>query len=507
MKQEIFDIHNFDNYKEDNCREVKSAKGGLPQSLWETYSAFANSNGGVIILGACERADGSWFTTGLKKEDTRKLIKNFWNIINDSKKVSLNLLSEKDVEIYDVNEDVVLVIKVPMAPRQDKPIYLNGDLLGQAYRRNHEGDYRCTKAQVKGMLRDQPEITMDMNILEDIPMDYLNYETVNGYRNRHKYLKLGHPFEKLTDNEFLRSIGAAAISKEDGEYHPTGAGLLMFGDEYNILRHYPEYFLDYREMLDPTIRWTDRVHSSSGEWSGNVCDFYFRVYNKIIKEVKVPFKMIGGTRIDDTPVHKALREALANCLVNADFYEPRGVVIKLENHKLTIENPGYIRVGKKQILLGGISDPRNKGLMKMFNMIDIGERAGSGVSNIFNTWEDEGYEVPEIIEEFNPDRTKLILSFEKKAEEKSGRKKSAKKIGEKKSAKKIGELSISPKIMSKLEFLLGNMELGRWYKVSDLVDVLELKESRTRQLIGFLVDAGKIIEEGSTKGKRYQKKI
>ena len=131
-------------------------------------------------------------------------------------------------------------------------------------------------------------------------------------------------------------------------------------------------------------------------------------------------------------------------------------------------------------------------------LIDIGERAGSGVSNIFNTWEDEGYEVPEIIEEFNPDRTKLILSFEKKAEEKSGRKKSA---------KKIGELSISPKIMSKLEFLLGNMELGRWYKVSDLVDVLELKESRTRQLIGFLVDAGKIIEEGSTKGKRYQKKI
>ena len=87
MKQEIFDIHNFDNYKEDNCREVKSAKGGLPQSLWETYSAFANSNGGVIILGACERADGSWFTTGLKKEDTRKLIKNFWNIINDSKKI------------------------------------------------------------------------------------------------------------------------------------------------------------------------------------------------------------------------------------------------------------------------------------------------------------------------------------------------------------------------------------------------------------------------------------
>ena len=52
--------------------------------------------------------------------------------------------------------------------------------------------------------------------------------------------------------------------------------------------------------------------------------------------------------------------------------------------------------------------------MKMFNLIDIGERAGSGVPDIFNVWNDEGFESPEIIEEFDPDRTKLILSFEKR---------------------------------------------------------------------------------------------
>lgn len=31
----------------------------------------------------------------------------------------------------------------------------------------------------------------------------------------------------------------------------------MFGNKCLILRWYPEYFLDYKEMLDPTIRWTD----------------------------------------------------------------------------------------------------------------------------------------------------------------------------------------------------------------------------------------------------------
>ena len=171
--------------------------------------------------------------------------------------------------------------------------------------------------------------------------------------------------------------------------------------------------------MDSVIRWTDRLQSSSSEWSGNVCDFYFRVYNKIIKDIKVPFKMVGGERVDDTPVHKALREALANRLINADYHGVRGVVIRKETDKITFANPGYVRTGKKQMRLGGESDSRNKSLMKMFNLINIGERAGSGVPNIFNVWNDEGFVEPEIEERFDPDRTILTLSFAEKQAKKT----------------------------------------------------------------------------------------
>ncbi len=118
--------------------------------------------------------------------------------------------------------------------------------------------------------------------------------------------------------------------------------------------------------------------------------------------------------VDDTPVHQALREALANCIINTDFYGKFGVTIIKEEDKLTLENPGYIRLGKEQMRRGGKSDPRNKSLMKMFNLIDIGEHAGSGVPNIFNVWEDEGWEEPVIEESFDPDRTSLILKFVKR---------------------------------------------------------------------------------------------
>lgn len=304
-------------------------------------------------------------TTGLK--DIEKLRKDFWNTINNSKKVSINLLTDQNVESYEVNGDVILAIHIPQARREDKPVYINDNLFGGTFRRNGEGDYRCTSSEVRAMLRDQTEETSDMKILDDFEINDLNLETVHAYRNRHAAFRAEHVWEKLSDTEYLERIGAVKQAKFDKKPHPTAAGLLMFGEEYRILYEYPEYFLDYREILDPSIRWTDRLHSSSGDWTGNLFDFFFRVYPKLAKDLKIPFKLERITRIDDTSVHKALREAL----------------------------------------------------MKMFNLIGIGERAGSGVPDIYSVWEQQGWEEPVVEEQYNPDRTILTLSFAKKQAEKT----------------------------------------------------------------------------------------
>lgn len=404
-----FDLKKFDEYRENNRLEVKKAKGGLPNSLWDTYSSMANCYGGIILLGVIEKEDGSFATTGLK--DVEKLKKDFWNSINNSKKVSINLLTDANVEVYEIDEDVVMVIHVPRATREEKPVYINDNLFGGTFRRNGEGDYHCTPSEIRAMLRDQTEETSDMKILDDMEISDLNMDTVHAYRSRHAALRPNHVWEKLTDEDYLEQIGAAKRSRDDKKMHPTGAGLLMFGEEYKILYEYPEYFLDYREMLDPAIRWTDRLQSSSGDWTGNLFDFFFRVNSKLVKDLKIPFKLEGITRIDDTPVHRAMREALANCLTNTDFFVPRGVVIRKNTDRIIMENPGYIRTGKDQMLKGGISDPRNKALMKMFNIIGIGERAGSGVPDIYDVWETQGWETPVVEEQYNPDRTILTLSF------------------------------------------------------------------------------------------------
>ena len=99
----------------------------------------------------------------------------------------------------------------------------------------------------------------------------------------------------------------------------------------------------------------------------------------------------------------------------ADYYVPIGMVIIQDNDSIRFENPGSIRVGKYQMLKGGESDPRNKTLMKMFNLIDIGERAGSGIPKLLKVWNDEGFEEPVIDERLDDvERTFITLSFKKK---------------------------------------------------------------------------------------------
>ena len=262
------------------------------------------------------------------------------------------------------------------------------------------------------MLRDQADESPDMKILEDQEMSDLDYDTIKLYRANYNSQHPEAAWQKLSDEEFLIRLGAASRKTSDHKVHPTAAGLLMFGQEYQILTEFPEYFLDFREKMDPSIRWTDRVQTQSGDFSGNVYDFYRIVYRKLVADFKVPFMVKNGVRVEETPKHKAIREAMANAFVNTDYFQGWSVVIEHYPDKIVLANPGTIIPGKEQMLRGGISEPRNKVLFKMFNLIGIGDHAGSGIPDIFDVWEGEGLKEPTIDEQFGPDvpdRTTLTL--------------------------------------------------------------------------------------------------
>ena len=107
-------------------------------------------------------------------------------------------------------------------------------------------------------------------------------------------------------------------------------------------------------------------------------------------------------------MHKALREGLANALIHADYYGRRGIVIDKEFRKISISNPGTFRISVDEAIAGGISDAR-KG--RIFTLINVGERSGTGLCDVYNIWEDSGFRRPELIETVDPDRITLSLEI------------------------------------------------------------------------------------------------
>lgn len=481
----MIDFANLESYRENNRIEAKKALGGLPKSIWETYSAFANTLGGIILLGVVENPDKSLRAVDLP--DPQGLIKEFWDIVNDPARTSVNILSGRDVYVQEVEGKHIVVIDVPRAKRAYKPVYVDGNPLC-TYRRNGEGDYKCTKEEYQAMVRDASVKTQDMLVLEEMGMEVFHHESVRSYRQRMHLCRPGHVWEELEEEDFLLKLGAVGIGS-DGRKHPTSAGLLMFGNEYDIVREYNTYFLDYQEYSD--TRWTDRITSSSGDWSGNVYDFYFRIFNKLTQDMKAPFKTEGGSRMEEASVCQALREALANCLVNADYYGRQGIVIIKKSDSISFSNPGGFRIEINAAKSGGISDPRNGCLLNMFNLIDIGERTGSGIPNIFRVWRQQGWPEPEITETFEPARITLTLSTSKICDEKP-----AIKIGGNSSV-------IKGRMKDSIIFYLTDHAEA---KTQEIAHYLGLQPSRTRDYLKELVEEDILVAEGNNRNRTYRLK-
>ena len=395
--------------------EFKSAKGGFPKSFWETYSAFANTHGGTIVLGVKEK-DGIFTLNNLTDDDIDKLQKDFWSGVHNKNTINACILKNDDVEVGEIEGHKVILFHIPQAQRDQRPIHCTQDAFNGTFRRNYEGDYLCGNAEVRRMFADA-DITRpaDGRILKNYSWDDIDMPSFEQYRRLFATAKPSHPWHTLSNDELMRKLGGYRKDRETGEEGFTLAGILMFG-KYDSIKDQtcaPKFFPDYKEIPADTssTRWIDRIYPD-GSWEANLFQFYRRVLPKLQQVIPTPFRLEGNQRKDETPAHESLREAFANLCVHADYSEESSLLVYRYPHRIVFSNPGVMLISKQQFYQGGESVCRNTSLQQMFMMIGSAEKAGSGVDKILKGWETLNWKRPYPIEKAQPNKVELVMPLE-----------------------------------------------------------------------------------------------
>ena len=396
----------YAHLKESQTLELKTAEKGIPSSVYETYSSFANTKGGTIILGVKEGTEENTIV-GVQKPDVRK--KDFFNTISNKSKVSLSLFGDENWHEKEIDGKTVVEIVIPEAPATSKPVYLDGNP-SRCYVRRNDGDYQATEQERLGMELDSSNIKFDMQP-NKIGLEFgdLNGSTLKKYRDAFNQVNEGNIFQSLDDEAFFKAIGA--LTKKDSKFIPTNAAVLLFGNYVQIKQIFPEFNLDYQEKSANADRWDYRLDASSLAWSGNAYDFITMALAHVKPLLPNPFHLAedGIHENGGALIYECVREGFANAISNCDFYLSWGVTVLFEGTRITFRNGGRMAVPLEKALRGGYSHPRNESVMNLLHLVKLGERAGTGIPNIILKAKALNYPEPVWTEETFPNSTTLTM--------------------------------------------------------------------------------------------------
>lgn len=186
----------------------------------------------------------------------------------------------------------------------------------------------------------------------------------------------------------------------------------MFGKGLSVRERFSNVRMDYVDYtnISGEQRYSDRL-TYDGSWENNLFNFIRMVLPKLTRDLPRPFKMEGMQRIDDTPLHKAVREAVTNAVIHSDYM--LNGVLRIEKHDegFVLKNPGLLKLPVRAIYEGGESKSRNPRMQDMLRMIGYGENLGSGFPSILKAWHDTRLAEPMLVEQTELMQVELTMQI------------------------------------------------------------------------------------------------
>ena len=385
--------------------EFKEARRDVPKSAYETVSAFANTEGGWLVFGVRDGA-GGFEIVGVMEVD--KVQNDFLSVLRSGQK--LNRVVAAKERLIEEDGKALLVFHIPEARRQDKPVYLGGDIRKSFIRRG-AGDERCTQGEIERLLRDAADQHYDGQAVGKDPETAFDSGSVRWYRETYERRPGNRSWVDLSDLDFLDEMGL--LVEQDGRRMPTRAAVLLFGNNPSFRQLLPRPVVDCqrfalaRAQADTGARWMDRSVLDENlirTWRSLV-DWYGRFAER-------PFRIDPASlqRDDTPPDYLAYRESMVNLLIHQDYSDhARNAEIRHYTDQAVFWNPGDAFASVTDLLEPGEKEVRNPRIVTAFRRIGLSENAGWGLRDVFRSWQQLGNVPPRITNDKSRKRFELVL--------------------------------------------------------------------------------------------------
>lgn len=390
-----------------NDIEFKKAQRGVSEDAYKTVSAYANTAGGYLVFGV-QDSNGQLTIVGVIEVD--KVLNDFLSALRTGDK--LNRIICVNEEAIEYEDKTLLMFYVPESPKNEKPVYLRGDIR-QSYIRRGASDEQCTREEIERFLRDSAQEPYD-SVTVDIRADtFFDEETVNWYR---EIFQRRNPEHHSSDShpDFLLNWNFVVEQRE--MLKPTRAGVLLFGKGRYVRQILPRPVLDYQridtrfESWSADKRWHDRV-----VFEENIFQTWRGLVAKYMRIAEHPFSIDPATlrRNDDPPDYVSFREAAINLLMHQDYGDyGRKPVIQFFTDCTIFWNPGDAFATEAELFDPTQKEVRNPAIVNALRRIGLSDQAGTGIRLISRNWQQLG-NVPPVITNNKAKKTfELLLKKE-----------------------------------------------------------------------------------------------
>lgn len=393
--------------------EVKTSAKKLSSDVWDSVSAFANTSGGIIVLGLSEREG---FVPPVAGFDIDAVRDQFVEGIGSGSVHGVRLTNPPSYGVSRewVDDAPVLVMRIAANPPGSRPCFVTAKgLPGGAYKRVDDKDIKLSATEVFEMQHELVASEADQQIIDDADESDLDSDVLTRLIDRRRDSRALHGAKG-------RPMQLARLNVLDKRGGVRLAGLLTTGI-------YPQQFYP-RLLVDVTVhagnekslpgsgpRFIDRV-----ECTGNIVDVVGDAVAAVTRNLRTysVIEEAGRREVPEIP-GIVLREAIANAVLHREYspmFVGRPVVIDVYADRVEIVSPGGLWGGMTiDNLDAGISNSRNQMLMPLMQHVAPEGRAeftvegqGSGVRLMINEMEAHALERPKF--SVTPDQVKVTLA-------------------------------------------------------------------------------------------------